>query len=169
MRTTRGVVLLAGVGIGLWGAWKLAAFGLSDLTPVVLWLAGGVFAHDALVVPLVVVLALGARLLPRPWRAPAAVGLIVLGSVTLLAIPVLGRFGALDDNPTVLDRNYLLGWALLAALTVVVVVAAGWRRRAAGLGGASVDPEPPDDQDALQQGGSRPGVPPGGGPHRQPV
>lgn len=149
MRTMRGVVLLAGVGIGLWGAWKLAAYGLSDLTPVVLWLAGGVFSHDALVVPLTLVLALGARLLPRPWRAPAAVGLVVLGSVTLLAIPVLGRFGAHDDNPTLLDRNYLLGWGVLAALTMVAVAVAGWRRRAAGLGDPSVSSKPLGDERTL--------------------
>jgi hypothetical protein len=105
-------------------------------------LAGGVFAHDALVVPLTLLLALAAKLLPRPWRAPTAVGLIVLGSVTLLAIPVLGRLGARADNATLLDRNYLLGWAGLAALTVVAVVVTGWRRRAVGAGGSAVGSAP---------------------------
>jgi hypothetical protein len=70
------------------------------------------------------------RLLP-PWlRGPAAVGLVVLGSLTLVAIPVLGRFGVRADNPTLLDRDYRAGWLIVAAL-VLVAVAAGafWRRR----------------------------------------
>ena len=45
----------------------------------------------------------------RGGRAPAVAGLVVLGSVTLLAIPVLGRFGARADNPTLLDRHYGVG------------------------------------------------------------
>ena len=37
-------------------------------------------------------------------------GGVVLGSLTLLAIPVLGRFGERPDNATLLDRNYTVGW-----------------------------------------------------------
>ncbi len=44
-------------------------------------------------------------------KAPAVVGCVVLGSVTLLAVPVLGRFGERSDNPTLLDRNYTAGLA----------------------------------------------------------
>jgi MYXO-CTERM domain-containing protein len=55
---------------------------------------------------------------------------VIWGSVTLLAIPVLGRFGARADNSTVLDRPYLLSWYVGTALTVVAVATAGaWRRR----------------------------------------
>ena len=41
--------------------------------------------------------------------------------VTLVAVPVLGRFGARADNPTLLDRDYVAGWLVLAG--------AGRRRR----------------------------------------
>ena len=51
-------------------------------------------------------------LLPRAARAPAVVGFVVLGSVTLLAVPVLGRFGARPDNATLLDRDYVVGWVV---------------------------------------------------------
>jgi hypothetical protein len=53
------------------------------------------------------------------------VGLVVLGSVTLLAVPVLGRFGARDDNPTLLDRHYGTGWLVVAGLVVLAVAVAG--------------------------------------------
>ena len=64
------------------------------------------------------------RVLPASARAPAIVGFVVLGSVTLLAVPVLGRFGARPDNVTLLDRHYVVGWLVFAALTVAAVVVA---------------------------------------------
>jgi hypothetical protein len=89
------------------------------------WLVAGVVLHDGVLA--VTVLALGAvalRVLPRAARAPAVVGFVVLGSVTLAAIPVLGRFGARPDNPSLLDRGYWSGWLVLAGLTLVVVLLA---------------------------------------------
>ena len=61
-----------------------------------------------------------ARGCPRSVRAPAAVALVVLGSVTLLAVPVLGRFGARPDNPTLLDRDYSAGWLVARRRSLVV-------------------------------------------------
>lgn len=148
MKTSRVVLLVAGLLVAGWGVWKLAAYSLPDLEAVAFWLAGGVFAHDGLVVPVTLALGLGASVLPRWWRAPAAVGLIVFGSATLLAIPVLGRFGARDDNPSLLDRNYVLGWSILGLLTVALVALSGWRLRAIGLGGAN-DSGPPGDAEPL--------------------
>ena len=90
-----------------------------------IWLVGGVVLHDGVLAPLVLLACLAAtRLLPRIARGPAAAGLVVLGSVTLLAVPVLGRFGARPDNPTLLDRDYALGWVVLAGLTIAGVAVA---------------------------------------------
>ncbi|MGY2874256.1 hypothetical protein ACVW00_001446 [Marmoricola sp. URHA0025 HA25] len=66
---------------------------------------------------------------------PVVTGAVVLGTVTLVAIPVLGRFGARADNPTLLDRNYLLGWLVVATLTVVLVGAALAVARSGRAGG----------------------------------
>ncbi len=64
--------------------------------------------HDfVLTVGVLVAGALSLRLLPEPAKAPAVVGMVVLGALTLVAFPVLGGFGARDDNPTLLDRPYL--------------------------------------------------------------
>ena len=121
-----------GVLVGLYGGWLVLSRG-HDLLNLVLWLAGGVVLHDGVLA--LVVLAVGTvavRLLPRPAKGPAVVGFVVLGSVTLLAVPVLGRFGARPDNPTLLDRDYTVGWLVLAGLVLVAVVTAslvGSRRR----------------------------------------
>ena len=75
--------------------------------------------HDFVLVPLTLLLGLALiRLLPANLRAPVAGGLVVLGSVTLLAVPVLGRFGARADNPTLLDRDYAAGWLVVAGVTI---------------------------------------------------
>ena len=120
--------LLGGAGLLLLGYGGLLLVSRQDLdrlAGVAGWLAGGVLLHDLVLAPAVVMGGvLLARLLPGPSRGPVAVGALVLGSVTLLAVPVLGRFGARPDNPTLLDRSYWAGWSLLAALTVVAVAAA---------------------------------------------
>jgi hypothetical protein len=98
-----------------------------------------------------------------PWsRGAAAAGFLVLGSVTMLAIPVLGGFGAPPGNPTLLDRDYRTGWLVFAAL--VVAASAGlaaidrqraMRVRAAGLDAAGSDLR--DDGAApSRHGGGRP-------------
>ena len=119
-------VPLAALGVlaGLYGGWLLLSRG-HDLENVAVWLVGGVVVHDAVLSVLVIALAaLAVRALPSPARLPAAVGFVILGSVTLSAIPVLGRFGARPDNPTLLDRGYWAGWLVLAGLTFVAVAVA---------------------------------------------
>jgi hypothetical protein len=131
--------LVAGVGVavGLYGAWLLLTRE-DDLVAVATWLVVGVILHDGMLA--IATIALGAvavRLAPAPARAPLVVGLVVLGSATLLAVPVLGRFGARSDNQTLLDRDYTAGWLVLAGLTAVAVVVASLvRSRTRGEGGS---------------------------------
>lgn len=117
-----------GVAAGLYGGWLVLSRG-HDLANLGLWLVVGVVLHDGVLA--VAVLALGSvvlPMLPRPARAPAVVGFVVLGSATLFAVPVLGRFGARPDNPTLLDRGYWAGWLVLAGLTLIAVVFASFVR-----------------------------------------
>ena len=64
-------------------------------------------------------------------RAPVVVGGVVLGSVTLLAVPVLLSYGRKPDNPTLLDRDFTGGWWVFLAVRRrrAVVVAAVLRLR----------------------------------------
>jgi hypothetical protein len=122
-RTRLGLGAL-GLLAGLYGGWLVLSRG-HDLLNLLEWLVVGVVLHDGVLA--VAVLALGAvalKVLPPAARAPAVVGFVVLGSATLFAVPVLGRFGARADNPSLLDRNYWAGWLVLAGLTVTAVVAA---------------------------------------------
>jgi hypothetical protein len=134
--------LIGGIGVAgaAYGGWRLLVLGWENLRYASVWLAGGVVLHDAILVPLVLGLwVVVRRLVPVGWRAPFAVTMIVLGTVSLAVLPVLLRLGARSDNSTLLDRDYGSGWLLLVALVTAVValthVATGWRagrRRSTG-------------------------------------
>jgi hypothetical protein len=138
-------VLLGGCGVAVaaYGGWLLWQRPDDQLVGAGTWLVGGVILHDGVLAPIVLLLGLlAARTLPAGWRGAAAGGLVVLGSVTLVAVPVLGRFGARPDNPTLLDRNYAAGWVVIAAGTAAGVVLAAYlgrrrerRHRGPGAGG----------------------------------
>jgi hypothetical protein len=104
------------------------------LPSVLTWLAGGVVLHDGVLAPIVIGLGVvGARWLPAPWRAPAVVGLLSWGSLTLLAIPVLTGNGVDRTNETLQHRPYVTSWWIVSAAIVALVVAAGWWRRHAAV------------------------------------
>jgi hypothetical protein len=120
---SRVLIALPGVAAAAYGVVLLLRNGLADLVSTAVWLASGVVLHDFVLVPVTLAVCwLGLRLVPTGRRAPVAAGLLVLGSLTIVAMPVLGRFGARSDNATLLDRNYTVGWLVVAALTVVAVV-----------------------------------------------
>ena len=130
MRLLRGMLGAAGILLVLVGIWHLLHSSLSDLVDVVVWLAGGVFLHDAVLAPLVVLVGLLALpRLPGSSRAPATVGFVVLLSVTLVAVPAIGRFGARPDVPSLLNRPYGVLWLLFALLVLLVVAVASVVRR----------------------------------------
>ena len=137
-RVVQGVVGAVGVAAAAYGAVLLLALDLPDLLDAGLWLAGGVVLHDAVVAPLTVLATLGLRrVLPaRSWTT-VTVGLVVLLTVTLTAVPVLGRFGARPDNPTLLDRDYTGGWLVLALLVVLGTLAWSLSGRLRGAGGTA--------------------------------
>lgn len=130
----------AGVALGAYGAWLLLDRQESaQVVEVALWFLVGVLVHDAVVAPLTLLVGAALpRLLPRAARAPVVVGLVVVATVTVVAVPVLGRFGVRPDNPTLLDRPYVAGWAVLVGIVAAVVLAAVLRnarqRRPAAAG-----------------------------------
>jgi hypothetical protein len=123
-----------GVAVTAYGAWLLVSrTDNGQLVDAGVWLAAGVVLHDfVLTIVVLVVAALSLRLLPEPARAPALVGMFLLGSLTLVAFPMLGRFGAREDNPTLLDRPYLASWLVLVGVTVLTVGAASLVRSRRG-------------------------------------
>ena len=132
MRAIRMVLGTLGAAGAAYGLLLLVGLGPAQVSSVLGWVVGGVLAHDGILAPLVVVLGVAAAGRAPTWlRAPLLWALVVLGPLTLVAVPVLGRFGAKADNPTLLDRPYWLGYAGVVGLVVAVTIIAAVRRRPA--------------------------------------
>jgi len=119
MRTLRVAVGAAGVALMGVGAFLLGKAG--DIPDVLVWLAGAVALHDAVVAP--VVLLTGLLLVRGGARGSVRGGLLVAGALTVVALPVLLRPGR-TANPSVLPLDYPRNWLL--ALGVVAAVTALW-------------------------------------------
>ncbi len=126
----------AGLAAATYGVLLLIERGLANLVATLTWLVGGVLLHDAVLAPATIALAWVALRLVRSDRlAPWVVGLVLLAPLTLLAVPVLGRFGARPDNQTLLDRNYWAGWSAVVVVVIAGILVARHveRRRRAGI------------------------------------
>ena len=88
--------------------------------------------HDLLVVPVVLAAGLVLGRTPEWAKAPLQGTLLIGAVVVLVSVPVLRRFGARADNPSLLPRDYPAGLAV--TLGLVVLAGAGlavlrWVRR----------------------------------------
>ncbi len=87
------------------------------------WWAGGPLVVDLLAVPIVVVTAIGlGRVLPEAWRRAVESAALVNLLLVLVALPFLSGLGRRADNPSLLDRNYLLGFGVLVGLVWLVAL-----------------------------------------------
>lgn len=119
--------ICAALGIGL------LVFGVGGLLTNVegpalnSWLkvfAGGLIVHDALFAPLVVLgSVLLTRVVPAGVRAPVQGAVIVSCALIAVAIPVVGGFGRLANNPSLLPSDHY-GLRLAIALAVVWAITA---------------------------------------------
>jgi hypothetical protein len=126
--------VLGGMGWALmaFGAWGILMRARATKPPeLAAWVIGAAVVHDLIVAPVVFSVGRTVASMERGGARPAVqVGLVMTGVLVLYSIPVLGEFGRLADNPSLLPRQY--GPGLLAALYSVWVltwVAAGWAWR----------------------------------------
>ncbi|MGW4054316.1 hypothetical protein ACWENA_26180 [Streptomyces sp. NPDC004779] len=110
--------VLGGLGVALAGLGTWLVVTGPDPAGVLLWLAGALILHDGVIAPLV--LAVGLLLVGRSDRTLLRGTLIVAGSLTFVALPLLVRPGS-PPNPSALPLPY--GRNLAIVLAVVAVVA----------------------------------------------
>lgn len=143
MSVSRIGIGLVGTLIAVYGVWLLVSRQSPDqLSNVAIWLIAGVVLHDALLSGLIIGLgAIGARL-PRAVGAAAVTVLVVVGSITIVALPALVHAREPQANPTLLPRDYPLGWVIVALIVTALSAVVGWtvhRRTAASLVTGSMD------------------------------
>lgn len=113
MTGVRSALATAGVGAGLYGLVLLLTGSTTDLVSIAIWFAGCVIVHDGVIAPLVVTGSVGAsRVLPSSAGPPVLAGVLCTLTLVAIAAPVLFRSDALTDNPTILDRNYPVGFVV---------------------------------------------------------
>lgn len=142
MRLARVLLVGAGAAIAAYGGWLLRPY----LEAATWWLLAGPIVHDAVLAPLVALAGLVlARLLPDPAGAdrpgdPAGAGgaarwwvgtgLVVSGTLLLIALPLLLRPAPAAPNPGLQDRDYLTELAIwLGAMWAAILAAVAARRR----------------------------------------
>ena len=124
MRAARLSLGALGVTAIVWGGWLLRDDGFGRLQSTALWLVGVVVLHDAVLAPVVVVLAVVAtRSLPRKFQATAAIAFLIWGTLTLTVANVLSGVGGKPDMDSLLNRPYVTAWLVLTG-TVLVGAAA---------------------------------------------
>ncbi|WP_330181738.1 hypothetical protein OHB26_36170 [Nocardia sp. NBC_01503] len=125
MTVIRILLIALGVWLGWYGISLLLDMNPTDLRSVALWFAGGILLHDGVFAPIAATLGVAARrVLPASWWAPVACGTVCTVTLALIAVPVIGRAGALSGNPTILNRDYVLGLSIsLAVVWLLVAVA----------------------------------------------
>jgi hypothetical protein len=117
---------LALLGYGAVLAWEFASSRTVNAVQGGAWFIAGPIIHDGLVAPVVGIVGLGlARILPRPWRAPVAVGLVLTGVLTLLSVPLLWRPFGTAVNPGLHDRDYGTGLAIALGVVWICVIVGG--------------------------------------------
>lgn len=130
MRAVRAILVLAGVGVGLWGLWLMRDFTSERLVSAGIWLGGGIILHDAVLAPLTVAVGVvAARVLPRYARAPMGIAFLVWATLTVVLVPVLSGQGGKPDNDTILNRPYVTSWLIMTAVLFVVALVVALRRR----------------------------------------
>jgi hypothetical protein len=126
----RGLVigLVLGVPVMLFGI-RSALLDARDTHPVELtrWLIGAAVAHDLVLLPLVGALAWALRrVVPAPAWPAVRGGVIVAGTLALVAWPFALGYGASPANPSLLPRDYVLGPLLVGAAIVAVTALAAF-------------------------------------------
>jgi hypothetical protein len=135
MNAVRGLLVLAGIGFGLWGLWLMRDFTRPQLTSEAFWFAGGVVLHDAILAPIVVVIGfVASRALPGHFRSATATAFLIWGTLTIAFLPTLSGKGGKAGNDTILGKPYVLTWLIMTVVLfgVAAVVAQVRRRKLRG-------------------------------------
>ena len=133
MKTIRATLLLLGVLCVVVGARFLLQRSHQEVISAAIWFTFPAVLSDLLLLPIAAAVGHVLTRALAPWaRLPAQVAAVLIGTLLLIAAPYLGRPGLHQDNPTLLNRNYVAGY--LVYVGIIAGAAALWalRRRVAG-------------------------------------
>lgn len=125
MKAWRIILVIAGVGLGLFGIFRLTTeVPLGNLLWLLVWLAAAVAIHDGILSPFIVGVGwLLRRLVPDRPRRYLQFALIMAGLVTVIALPMIYLRGSQPAVKALLLRNYGANLALIISVVAVVTLA----------------------------------------------
>jgi hypothetical protein len=125
VKAWRIILAIAGIGLGLFGVFRLVTeMPVHSLLVLALWMLAALAIHDGLLSPAVVaVSSLLRRYVPDRGRRFMQIALIMIGLVTVIAIPMIFLRGSQPSVKALLLRNYGANLTLLIAIIAVVTLA----------------------------------------------
>ncbi len=161
MKAWRILLAVVGVGVGLFGVFRLVTeVPVRSLVFVLIWLAAAVIIHDGVLSPLVVSVGwLLRRVVPDRARRHLQFAMIICGMITVVAAPMIYLRGSQPAVKAILLRNY--GANLTMIIALVAVDHPGGLCRAGGAGSHAHRPSGPGQRALradLRSAGSGPAV-----------
>jgi hypothetical protein len=122
VKAWRIILAIAGIGLGLFGVFRLVTeIPVYSLLVLALWMVAALAIHDGLLSPAVVTMAsLLRRYVPDRGRRFLQIALIMIGLVTVIAIPMIFLRGSQPPAKALLLRNY--GASLTMIIGIVAVI-----------------------------------------------
>jgi hypothetical protein len=124
VKAWRIILAIAGIGLGLFGVFRLVTeIPVHNLLVLALWMLAALAIHDGVLSPTVVAVS-GAlrRRVPDRGRRFLQIALIMSAVITVIAIPMIFLRGSQPAAKTLLLRNYGANLSLLIGIIAVITL-----------------------------------------------
>jgi hypothetical protein len=124
MKAWRIILAIAGIGLALFGVFRLGTeIPVHSLLVLALWMVAALAIHDGLLSPAVVTTgSLLRRYVPDPARRFLQIALIMIGLVTVIAIPMILLRGSQPAAKALLLRNYGVNLTLIISIVAMITL-----------------------------------------------
>jgi hypothetical protein len=124
VKAWRIILAVAGIGLGLFGVFRLVTeIGVHSLMVLALWMLAALAIHDGILSPTVVAVGTALRrLVPDRARRYLQIALIMSALITVIAVPMIFLRGSQPRAKALLLRDYGANLSLLIGIVAVITL-----------------------------------------------